>query len=128
MTENTYYTKEHEWVKLDGDEAVIGITSHAANALGDITFIETPEVGTIIEQAKQCGTIESIKAVSDLYAPINGTISAINSEIESAPELVNQSPQESGWICKIIDFNEEQVKSLMNEEQYKEYLETQVEK
>ena len=84
------YTKEHEWIKVDGSTATIGITDHAQNSLGDIVFVELPKPATEIEQGKTFGTVESVKAVSDLYAPVSGTVTEINQELATAPEKVNQ--------------------------------------
>jgi glycine cleavage system H protein len=103
------YTKEHEWVRIDGDEAVIGITDHAQVELGDITFVELPEKDAEIKQMDVFGTIESVKAASDLYAPLSGTVLEVNPDLEATPEVINESPYEKGWLLriKITDKGEE---------------------
>ena len=116
------YTKEHEWVEIKGVEAVIGITAHAAKELGDITFVEMPPEGTDLIVGDVLGTIESVKAASDIYAPISGTVSSINNELEEEPAIVNNSPEEKGWICKLDNIDLVELEDLMSEEQYQEYL------
>jgi glycine cleavage system H protein len=122
---NYFYTDEHEWVDVEGSEGTVGITSFAAKQLGDIVFVELPEVGDTFSKGETFGTIESVKAVSDLYMPIDGEISEINLELEDSPELVNSSPHEDGWMIKIAIKDEEQVQELMDPESYKIYVEEQ---
>jgi len=121
VPENLLYTKDHEWAKIDGDNATIGITDFAQNSLGDITFIDLPKPGAKVEQSKWCATVESVKAASDVYAPLSGEVLKINAELAAHPELVNKSAYESGWfaVVKIADINEKS--KLMNSVQYKEY-------
>ena len=95
------YTEEHEWVMVEKDLAVIGITDFAQDALGDVVFVELPEVGTVLEAGKAFGVVESVKAVSDIYAPISGTVEEINDDLVDAPEILNTSPYEDGWMIKI---------------------------
>jgi len=95
------YTKEHEWAGMKGDIVTIGITDYAQGELGDIVFIELPEVGTMVEAKSAFGTIEAVKAVADLFAPVTGEIVEVNHQLEDAPELINQSPYEDGWMVKI---------------------------
>lgn len=95
------YAKTHEWVKLDGDIATIGITQFAQEQLGDLTFVEMPAVGDTIEQGQEFGSVESVKAASELYAPIAGEVIEINDELEDAPEKINDSPYEEGWMIKV---------------------------
>ncbi|MCG8530627.1 MAG: glycine cleavage system protein GcvH [Desulfovibrionales bacterium] len=99
--ENLLYSKSHEWTKIDGDEAIIGITNYAQEQLGDITFVELPEVGDTLESGDELGSIESVKAASELYIPVNGEVIAVNEELEDTPEKVNESPFEGGWLVKI---------------------------
>ncbi|OBQ46679.1 glycine cleavage system protein GcvH [Halodesulfovibrio spirochaetisodalis] len=99
--ENIFYSKSHEWTKVEGDEAVIGITSFAQEQLGDITFVELPEVGDTLDVGDEMGSIESVKAASELYIPVGGEIIAVNEELEDAPEKVNESPFEGGWLIKV---------------------------
>lgn len=92
------YTRTHEWVKVDGATATIGITDYAQHALGDITYIDAPKVGTVLTPGQECGVIESVKAASDLYAPVGGTVRAINPALADTPELVNRAPYGDGWL------------------------------
>jgi glycine cleavage system H protein len=92
------YTKDHEWVQIEGKRARIGITDHAQAELGDVVFVELPSMGTVVKKGGQLGTVESVKAVSDLFAPLSGKVVAVNTELEASPETVNQSPHADGWI------------------------------
>lgn len=112
------YTKDHEWLKLDGDEAIIGITDHAQEALGDITFVELPAVGDSFSQHDTFGVVESVKAASDLYMPVSGEVIAINDALESTPEAVNDDPYESGWIVKIKLSEPSEVDALLDASAY----------
>jgi glycine cleavage system H protein len=116
------YTKEHEWIRIEGGIGTVGITEYAQESLGDITFVELPSLGFEAEGKKKLASIESVKAASDIYAPVSGKVVEINAEIESSPELVNQSPYEKGWVAKIEirDLSEEQ--DLLTPEAYEEYL------
>lgn len=118
------YSKEHEWVRVEGDKATIGITEYAQSELGDIVFVELPEVGRDIEQMEELGVIESVKTVSTLYAPVSGEVLAINEALEDAPESLNDSPYDEGWIVKLgmADINE--VDDLMTADEYKEFVES----
>jgi glycine cleavage system H protein len=95
------YTRDHEWIRVDGDDAVVGITAYAADQLGDIVFVELPSLGRSVEQAKAFGVVESVKAVSDLYAPVTGEVTAVNDELTARPELVNEDPFERGWMIRM---------------------------
>lgn len=112
------YTKEHEWVKIEGNTAVIGITDFAQNELGDIVFVELPEVGDEVALEQPFGSVESVKTVSELYAPLSGTVVAVNEELSDSPELVNESPYENAWMIKIELSNEEEVEQLLTAEAY----------
>ena len=116
------YTKEHEWVEMKGVEAIIGITAHAAKELGDITFVEMPPKGTDLIVGDVLGTIESIKAASDIYAPISGTVSSVNRELDDDPGIVNSSPEGKGWICKLDNIDLVELEDLLSQEQYEKYL------
>ncbi|MBN2020964.1 MAG: glycine cleavage system protein GcvH [Sedimentisphaerales bacterium] len=116
------YTKEHEWAKVDGDVAAIGITDHAQDQLGELTFIELPEVGKEVKQNGQLGAAESSKAASDVYSPVSGSITEVNEELKSKPELVNKDCYGAGWICKIRLTDKDSLKNLMDAGQYEEYL------
>jgi glycine cleavage system H protein len=116
-----HYTKEHEWVKIEGTNATIGISHHAQEALGDITFVELPAVGKVLKAGDALGVVESVKAASDIYAPISGTVSEVNSALDGSPELINQSPEEKGWICKLSNITVSDAEGLMDEAAYKAF-------
>jgi len=122
IPENLLYTKDHEWVKIDGDNATIGITDYAQSSLGDITFVDLPKVGATIKQSKVAATVESVKAASDVYAPLTGEVTKANTELAAHPELVNKSAYESGWFARIKAADLSEKSSLMTPVQYKEYL------
>jgi glycine cleavage system H protein len=110
------YTVEHEWVKMDGDLAVVGITSFAQDQLGDVVYVELPKVGDRVEAMKPFGVIESVKTASDLFAPVSGTIEAVNPQITDEPQLVNDAPYEGGWLIKVKPDND--VDNLLTADQY----------
>ena len=112
------YSKEHEWVRVDGDTATIGITSFAADELGDIVFIELPEVGAALSQFGAFGVVESVKAVSDLYAPISGDVSEVNEALRDSPELLNSDPFGDGWIAKVAVADASELDGLMEAAAY----------
>ena len=112
------YSKEHEWVKIEDGKATIGITNFAQESLGDIVYIDLPDIGFNIVQFEKFGEVESVKAVSDLYAPISGTIIEINPLAETNPETVNSSPDENGWLLRVDSFNLDELESLMSESEY----------
>ncbi|EUJ50982.1 glycine cleavage system protein GcvH [Paenilisteria rocourtiae] len=116
------YSEEHEWVKDDSGNFVIGITDFAQDQLGDIVFVELPEVGDTITQGDSIGSIESVKTVSDFYAPITGKVVAVNEELEDAPELLNSAPYDAGWLLKVEDADEAQVAALLSAEDYEKTL------
>lgn len=95
------YAKSHEWVRVEGDIATVGITDHAQKALGDITYAECPQVDDSVEAGKECGSIESVKAASDIFSPVSGTVTEVNGELEDAPETVNGDPYGTGWLFKV---------------------------
>jgi glycine cleavage system H protein len=114
------YSKEHEWVRADGDEATIGITSFAADELGDIVFVELPEVGAALTQFGSFGVVESVKAVSDLYAPVSGEVTEVNDALRDAPELLNSDPFGDGWIAKVALADRSELDTLMDAAAYAE--------
>ncbi|HJV66910.1 MAG TPA: glycine cleavage system protein GcvH [Geomonas sp.] len=120
-----HYTKEHEWVSVEGTQATVGISDHAAHELGDITFVELPQVGKTVKQFDTLAGIESVKAASDIYAPISGKVVEVNSKLEDAPELVNESAEESGWICKLEATDVAELGSLMDAAAYAAFLKGQ---
>jgi glycine cleavage system H protein len=115
------YTKEHEWLSLDGNTGTIGITHHAQDELGDIVFVELPKVGAELTAGKTFGTVESVKAVSDLYAPVSGTVMAINDELATSPEKVNSSPHTS-WMVKVTLANPAEMDGLLSAEDYEKFV------
>ena len=115
------YTKEHEWIKMDGDSATIGITDHAQESLGDIVFVELPKVGAEVTAHKSFGTVESVKAVSDVYAPVSGTVTAVNEDLTSAPEKINADAHGS-WMIKIKLKDKGEANSLMSAADYEKYV------
>jgi glycine cleavage system H protein len=122
------YSKEHEWLRLESDAiGVIGITEFAAESLGDVVFVELPELGAELRQFEKMGEIESVKAVSDLYVPIGGQVLELNEALVEAPELVNDAPYESGWMLRISVADSSQVDLLMTSDQYDSYLASQEE-
>ncbi|MGO1060506.1 glycine cleavage system protein GcvH [Planococcus sp. FY231025] len=116
------YSKEHEWVKVEGGTARIGITDFAQAELGDIVFVELPQVGDELKKDQPFGSVESVKTVSELYAPISGKVVEVNSELEDSPEFVNESPYENAWMVVIESPSEAEVGELMTAEQYKEMI------
>ncbi len=117
------YTRTDEWVKLDGNEAIIGVTDYAQDALSDIVFVELPEVGDSFSAGAAFGTVESVKAASDMHMPISGTVTAVNSELEDTPEKVNQSPYGDGWFIRIKPSNPGEMESLLDAAAYGKYCE-----
>ena len=115
------YSKEHEWLKLEGDVATIGITKHATEMLGDIVFAELPEKGSNVEKDGTAGVVESTKAASDVYSPIGGEVVETNSSIVSDPSLVNKDPENAGWFFKIKVTNKSEIDTLMNKSDYEKY-------
>lgn len=116
------YSKEHEWVKADGGKAVIGITDFAQSELGDIVFVELPEVGAELQLGEPFGSVESVKTVSELYAPVNGKVVAVNGELEESPEEVNDDPYGAGWMIEVELTDESEVENLLTADQYEEVI------
>ena len=114
------YTKEHEWIRIDGDTATIGITDFAQRELGDIVFIELEPEGTTLDKDEVFGTVEAVKTVSELFMPVSGTITAINEELEASPEQVNGDPYESGWMIKVSVSEPDELDDLMDASAYSE--------
>ena len=113
------YTKEHEWIRVEGEEAVVGITDYAQSQLGDIVFVECETVGDALEAGETFGTVEAVKTVSDLYVPVAGEVLEFNEELEGEPELVNKDPYGRGWIVKIKISDETELDGLLNADAYK---------
>jgi glycine cleavage system H protein len=119
--EDYRYTKEHEWIRVEGDTGTIGITFHAQKELGDIVYVETPKVGTTITAGKPMGSVESVKAVSEIFAPVSGEVVAVNDELASKPEKLNEDPHGAAWLVKVRLSNAAEVKGLMTAAAYQEY-------
>ena len=119
--ENYRYTKDHEWIEVSGQTATIGITDYAQSSLGDIVFVELPKPGAELQQGKSFGTVESVKAVSELYAPASGTVTEVNHDLETAPERVN-SDAHASWMLRMTLKNPEELKSLMTKDEYEEFI------
>ena len=118
------FTKDHEWVELDGDVATIGISKYAADQLGDVVFVETPEVGKTVNKGESLAVVESVKAASDVYAPISGEVVESNGELAGAPESVNADPEAGAWFAKLKVTDPSQLDGLMDRAAYDEYLST----
>lgn len=118
----TYYTKEHEWVKVKEGKAQVGITEYAAHQLGDITFVELPAVGKSVKQFQMLAAIESVKAASDIYAPVSGTVAQVNVALDDRPELVNESPEDAAWIAMLEGIDEGELAALLDRAAYEEFL------
>jgi len=118
------YTKEHEWILREGDAATVGITHYAQDQLGDIVYVEVPEVGRQVSKGDVIGSIESVKAVSEIYAPVGGTIVAVNEDLDGTPEIVNSDPHGGGWYCKLELSDAAEIDDLMDAEAYGEVVES----
>jgi glycine cleavage system H protein len=123
LPEKCLYTKDHEWVISTGNTVRIGINDYAQDQLGEIVFVELPEVGGILNKGDEFGTVESVKAVSELYMPVSGEVVKINGELEDTPELVNTSPYEKGWMIEIKTTDPGELKTLMDKDAYRQFLE-----
>ncbi len=119
-----YYSKTHEWVKTDGEEAIVGISEYAASDLGDITFVELPKEGTDLICGDSVGTIESVTASSEVFSPVSGTVTAVNHALDDDAGLINKSAEGKGWLYKLENIDEAELEDLIPEEDYEAYLET----
>ena len=122
LPDDLKYSQSHEWVRLDDGKVKIGITDYAQDQLGDIVFVELPEAGTVFEKGEEFGTVESVKAVSELYIPISGEITAVNASLEDSPELVNNDPYNNGWMLEVSPSDPAEMDILMNNDAYLETL------
>ncbi len=120
--EKFVYTKEHEWVDAQGALATVGITDHAQHELGDIVYVDLPKVGSTVEQGKSLGSVESVKAVSDIYSPVTGEVTEINETLSTAPEKLNEDPHGVAWLVKVKMTAPDEIKSLMNSADYQTYI------
>jgi glycine cleavage system H protein len=120
----TRYTKDHEWITVEGEIGTVGITTYAQSQLGDIVFVELPEVGKALTKGGEAAVVESVKAASEVYAPVSGEVVAVNKELEGAPATVNEDAQGKGWFLRLKITARDEIEQLMTEEQYKQFLET----
>jgi glycine cleavage system H protein len=118
------YTKDHEWLHIDGDVATVGITDHAQHALGDVVFVDLPAIGKTVKQGQEAATVESVKAASEVYAPVSGEVVAVNTALPDNPALVNSAPEGDGWFLQLRLSAPAEVDSLLSAEDYKAYLAT----
>ena len=118
------YTKDHEYIRVEGDTGVVGISDYAQEQLGDVVFVELPEVGKTVAKGSEAAVVESVKAASEIYAPVSGEVVAVNSELEGAPGTVNEDPSGKGWFLKLKLQDPAEVEELMTEQQYQEFLKT----
>ena len=119
---NYLYTKEHEWILIDGDTGTVGITFHAQKELGDIVYVDLPKAGAIVESGKSLGSVESVKAVSDIYSPVSGEVVAVNETLATAPEKINQDPHGDAWLVKIRLSAPDETKQLLSAADYQSYI------
>ena len=117
-----YYTEDHEWIEIVGSEATVGISEYAANNIGEVTFVELPEENDDFIVGDRLGGVESVDASNDIYAPISGTVSVVNELLVDEPQLMSESPEDKGWICRLTDFDTSDVDDMMNEEEYLKYI------
>ena len=122
IPEDNLYTREHEWVRIEGNKAEVGITEHAQKSLGDIVYVELPEIGDEIDAGDEFGSIESVKAVNSLYMPMSGNIIAVNTELKDSPETINEECYDEGWLIRFELSNQEESSELLSSQDYKEFL------
>jgi glycine cleavage system H protein len=120
----TRYTKDHEYIRVEGDTAVVGITDYAQEQLGDVVFVELPPIGKTVSKGDEAAVVESVKAASEIFAPVSGEVVAVNNDLEGAPGTVNEDPSGKGWFLKLKLNNPAELEGLMTEEQYQEFLKT----
>lgn len=118
----TYFTQDHEWISVEGDSATVGITDYAQAQLGDVVFVEVPPAGTEVAKGKEAAVVESVKAASDVYAPVSGTVTEANFELEGDPSLVNTAPEGNGWFFRLKLANPSELEGLMDETAYKAFV------
>ena len=123
VPEELRYTKEHEWIRVEGDSVVIGVTDYAQNALTDVVWVELPEMGAVVGSMDSFASVESVKSVSEIYAPISGEVIEINGSLEDSPELINEDPYGEGWICKMSISDNSELASLLDGTTYRGLIE-----
>ncbi|MBN2384544.1 glycine cleavage system protein GcvH [bacterium] len=119
------YTKDHEWIHVEGNSATVGITDYAQHELGEVVFVELPQVGTELAAHDVLGSVESVKAVSDIYAPVSGVVAQVNEKLEETPELINKEPHDAGWLIKVTLTDDSELTNLMDSTAYEKYLSEQ---
>ncbi len=119
-----YFTEDHEWIAVEGSTGIVGITDHAQEQLGDITFVELPEVGSDYGKGDSVSVVDSVKAASDVYTPVSGTVTEVNTDLEEQPELVNNDAEGEGWLFKVTLSDKSELEGLMDEDAYKTFLES----
>ncbi|RZO47027.1 MAG: glycine cleavage system protein GcvH [Proteobacteria bacterium] len=122
IPEDNLYTREHEWLRIEGNKAEVGITEHAQKSLGDIVYVELPEIGDEIDAGDEFGSIESVKAVNSIYMPMSGNIIAVNTELKDSPETINEECYDEGWLIRFELSNQEESSELLSSKDYKEFL------
>jgi len=123
IPEDCLFTEQHEWIRVEGDSAVVGITQYAADQLGDVTYVEVPEEGADLTRGGVLGTVESVKAVSEIFAPAGGTVTAVNEQLEDEPGIVNEDPYGDGWICEMTLTDKRELERLLDAAAYSELIE-----
>jgi len=123
--EENLYTKDHEWLSIQGDVGIIGITDYAQQELGDVVYVDLPEVGDTFDAGDPFGSVESVKAVSEIFCPVAGEVVEVNEKLEDSPELINESPHVKAWLIKIRILSQEELQELLSAEEYEEYLQEQ---
>ena len=119
-----YYTEDHEWIEIVGSDAIIGLSEYAAEAMGEVTFVELPEESEDFIVGDRLGGVDSVDTSSDIYAPISGTVSIVNELLVDEPQLLSESPEDKGWICRLTDIDSSDVDDMMNEEEYLKYIDS----
>ena len=122
IPKNLKYAKTHEWVRVEGNLAVVGVTDHAQQELTDVVYVETPALGAHVEAGKECAVVESVKAASDIYAPVSGDVVAVNEELSRAPELLNQDPYDKGWMFKVRLRDPSELNQLLGPDEYARHI------
>ncbi|MGF1457350.1 MAG: glycine cleavage system protein GcvH [Alphaproteobacteria bacterium] len=119
---NTKYTEDHEWIRVDGTTGTVGITEYAAGQLGDVVYVELPEIGKAVKKAQETATVESVKAASEIYAPVTGEVTEVNAALQDQPELINTDPTGEGWFFKVSVSDQGETEGLMDETAYQDYV------
>ena len=122
VSDENLYTREHEWIRIEGNKAEVGITYHAQKALGDIVFVDLPEIDDEIDSGDEFGSVESVKAVSSLFMPVSGRVTAVNTELKDSPELINEECYDDGWMIRLELANPEESADLLSSKEYEEFL------